>query len=470
MRFHFIFLLALSLLSLSAQSKKPNIVFIMADDLGINHLSTYGQERLKTPHIDKLAQHGLKFTNAYAGSTVCGPSRSSLMTGLHAGHIPYKGNGEFTDLDPANITIGEIMKKAGYATAYFGKWGLSGQNSQIIPNDLGYDEFLGMLSHGHGHRHYPSYLIHNGKRLPIANKTMANGNTSDKAEDRKVHSHDAFTDGAIKFIANSKNKPFFCFLSYTLPHTEIIATDKEAQEFIVKGWPEYTANTVSHIKQDKARAHFAGMLRMVDNSVGAVIQELRKQDVLKNTLVIFTSDNGGQLKSTWGRAPSEWFKVNDIYRGGKGNLYEGGIKVPMIAYWPGKTPKGQVTEQMTYFADILPTFAQIAKVKPTNKIDGNSILATLLGKEDKQKQHPYLVWNHSNKQFALRKDQWKAVKHGKNPLELYDLSKDPSEKTNVAKQNPELVSELEKIIKKENTPDSKKARPSAKSPKYPQEK
>ena len=460
------------LLSISLNAEKPNIVFIMADDLGINHLSTYGQKRLQTPHIDKLAELGLKFTNAYAGSTVCGPSRSSLMTGLHSGHIPYKGNGEYTDLDPNNITIGEVMKKAGYNTAYFGKWGLSGQGSQITPNDLGYDEFLGVLSHGHGHRHYPSYLIHNGQRLPIANKTEG-ANTSRNKEDRKVHTHDAFTDAALKFIdksAKDSKKPFFCFLSFTLPHTEIIATDEAANEFLALNWPEYTANTGAHIKQDKARAHFAGMLRMVDNSVGAVYNALGKRGILDNTLIIFTSDNGGQLKKTWGRAPSVWFDANSIYRGGKEDLYEGGIKVPMIAYWKGKTPVGKVTEHKTYFADFLPTFAHLSKSKKPSGIDGVTILPTLLGKESKQKQHPYLIWNHNNRRFAVRKGPWKAVKHGTKALELYNLDEDPSEKKNIAQQNPEIAEELEKIIKKENTPGSTKPRPSRVSPKYPNEK
>ncbi len=278
----------------ASAEQKPNIIFIMADDLGYNHLSVYGQKRLQTPYIDGLAEKGIRFTAAYAGSTVCGPSRSSLMTGLHSGHIPYKNNPEFTDLDPENITMGEIFQKSGYATAYFGKWGLTGQGSGMEPNDLGYDEFLGLLSHGHGHRHFPKYVWHNKEKRPL-NKTKPNGNTSANKEDRVRHTHDAFTDGALKFIRKSsqdKDKPFFCFLSYSIPHTEIIATDKEANEFIAKGWPEdYVARTGQHLPQDKPRAHYAGMLRMVDNSVGSIVEEIEKLKLEHDTLIIWLFDS-----------------------------------------------------------------------------------------------------------------------------------------------------------------------------------
>jgi arylsulfatase A len=465
------FIVATALTGLGhAADKQPNIIFIMADDLGYNHLSVYGQERLQTPNIDSLAAKGIRFTSAYAGCTVCGPSRSSLMTGLHGGHIPYKSNPQFTDLDPVNITIGEIFKKSGYSTGYFGKWGLAGKGSNLEPNDLGYDEFLGLLSHGHGHRHFPKYVFHNRKKLPL-NVTKSNGNTSTDKADRKTHTHDAFTDGALKFIRNSadKKKPFFCFLSYSIPHTEIIATDKEANEFIAKGWPEdYVARTASHIAQDKPRAHYAGMLRMVDNSVGSVVAAVAKLKLEQDTLIIFTSDNGGQLKQVWGNAPSPWFKANGVLRGGKQELYEGGIRVPFIAYWKGKTPIGKVTDHPCYFADMLPSFCQAIGAMAPEKIDGHSIMPTILGNDKEQKKHDYLYWCYRGNKAVL-KGSWKAVKIKNKPVQLYDLSKDPSEKTNVASKQPELAAEMEEIILEAHKADSTKPRPSKHSPSYPKE-
>lgn len=465
-------LVSLAALASQAAAKTPNVVFIMADDLGYNHLSVYGQKRLQTPNIDNLAEKGMRFTNAYSGSTVCGPSRSSLMTGLHGGHIPYKSNPGFADLDPDNITIGEIFKKQGYQTGYFGKWGLGGQNSGITPNDLGYDEFLGILDQGHGHRHYPAYLIHNGKKKVI-NKAKPNGNTSENREDRKIHSHDAFTENALKFIrksASDKTKPFFCFLSFTLPHTEIIATDEAANEFINLGWKEdYTAVTSLHYPQKQPRSHFAGMIRMVDNSVGAVVKEIEKMNLADDTLIIFTSDNGGQLKQVWGRAPSVWFDANGILRGGKQELYEGGIRVPMVAYWKGKTPRNKVSNHQLYFADMLPTFCDLLRTKKPEKTDGISILPTLLGSK-RQKKHDFLFWSDNNRKFAVRKGNYKGVKFGNKPVEVYNLEDDPSEKINIAGKHPEMAMQMEKIIKVETQPDSKKIRPSKNSPKYPNEK
>ena len=465
--------LLVSTAALQAAKHTPNVIFIMADDLGYNHTSVYGQKRLQTPNIDNLAQKGLRFTRAYAGSTVCGPSRSSLMTGLHGGHIPYKANPSFADLDPDNITIGEIFKKRGYKTGYFGKWGLGGQDSGITPNDLGYDQFLGILDQGHGHRHYPAYIIKNGKKLPI-NTTGPAGNTSLKREDRKTHTHDAFTNGALQFIRQAgkqTQQPFFCVVSFTLPHTEIIATDDAANEFINLGWKEdYTARTSMHFPQKKPRSHFAGMIRMVDNSVGAIVKQIEAMNLSKETLIIFTSDNGGQLKKTWGRAPSVWFDANGILRGGKGDLYEGGIRVPMIAYWNGKTPEGKVTDTPCYFADMLPTFCDVIQTTPPKRTDGTSLLPVLLGGKELSTTRSHLFWSNNNRQFAVVKGNWKGVKNGKAPIEIYNLSKDPSESKNIAGQHIEMAQEMEKIIEREAQPDSKKARPSKNSPRYPHEK
>lgn len=458
-----------ALMPLQAESKKPNIIFIMADDLGYNHLSIHGQKRLKTPHIDNLFRQSMSFTNAYAGSTVCGPSRSSLMTGLHSGKIPYKTNPSFTDLDPSNPTIGELLKKAGYTNGYFGKWGLTGRGSGLEPNDLGYDEFLGMLSHGHGHRHYPKYLNHNRKSIEL-NVTPPNGNTSSNPEDRKKHTHDAFTEAALDFIskeAKKPNKPFFCFLSFTIPHTEIIATDKAAGEFLALNWKEdYVANTSTHIKQAKPRSHFAGMLRMMDDSVGEIVKKIDELGIREDTVIIFTSDNGGQLKQVWGKAPSVWFEANGKLRGGKQDMYEGGIKVQFAVSWKGKIEPNKTSPHFTYFADVLPTFCELAKIDVPEGISGLSVLPSLIGSPKAQEKHEVMCWAY-NKTKAIRKGRWKAIQKGNGKVLLFDIDTDPCEKKNVVAQNPEVVEDMKKLFASEFTADSKKPRSSAKCKVYP---
>ncbi|GAA5496069.1 N-acetylgalactosamine-6-O-sulfatase [Rubritalea halochordaticola] len=460
-----------------APSKQPNIIFIMADDLGYNHLSCYGQKRLTTPHIDALAAKGIRFTDAYAGCTVCGPSRSSLMTGLHSGHIPYKVNKAIVDITDSTPTVAEMLKKAGYRNGAFGKWGIGGQGSGQTPLDRGFDTFYGMLDQGHGHRHYPSFLIKNNCKDPLPNKTAGSrGNTSSNPADRKLHTHDAFTVAALDFIGDQKRKPaqpFFCYLAFTLPHTEIIANDTtiNTPEFDADKWPEtYTADTASHIRQPQPRRHFGAEIRMLDNSVGAIMEKLDELSIRENTLVIFTSDNGGQLKKVWGSAPSTYFQANGILRGGKTDCYEGGLRVPMIVYWPQRSPQGTVSKLPTYFADFLPTVCDLTGQKPPQDIDGLSILPTLTGNAGNQAQHEFLFWSHQAKRLdhAVRSGPWKAVKRGNNPIELYNLDIDISEQNDVAKKHPDIASEMENIISQEYTPDLKHPGPSAKSPVYPQ--
>jgi arylsulfatase A-like enzyme len=442
----------------------------MADDLGYRHLSCYGQKRIQTPHIDSIARNGMRFTEAYAGATVCGPSRASLMTGLHSGHIPYQTNSAIVDLTDDYQTLGELFKEAGYTTGAFGKWGIGGEGSGQTPNDRGFDTFFGMLDQGHGHIHYPRYLIENGKVVETGNVTKPNGNTSSKKEDRKQHTHTVFTDKALEFIEDSAKEPFFCYLSFTLPHTEIIATDEAAEPYLEKGWPEYVAGTSTHIRQEAPRAHFAGMLTMVDDSVGLLLDKLKELGIDRNTLVIFTSDNGGQLKRTWGSAPSEWFDVNGELKGGKAASYEGGLRVPFVVRWPGKVPSGQKSDFPMYFADLTPTFAQLIDEKSKNKVDGISVLPTWLGKEDAQEDRNLMFWSHKrgNIDHAVRNGKWKAVKRGGNPVEIYDLSKDGSEQKNLAKDKPEMAQAFEKIIEEQYTPERDRSkRPSVNSKVYP---
>lgn len=466
----------------SNQPDLPNIIFIMADDLGYNHLSVYGQQRLDTPHIDSLASQGIRFNNAYAGCTVCGPSRSSLMTGIHSGHIPYKPNGGHVDITDRTKTVAEILKKEGYMTGMFGKWGIGGLGSGQTPSDRGFDTFYGMLDQGHGHRHYPSYLIQtDNTKDNIGNTTVGSaGNTSSTPAHRVKHTHDAFTDAALQFIEDQKDRAFFCYLSFTLPHTEIIASDAvlNTPEFDPSLWPEtYTANTSAHISQNQPHRNFGAELRMIDNSVGAIIAKLEdpnddgntSDSITANTLVIFTSDNGGQLQAVWGNAPSIYFNANGILRGGKEDSYEGGLRVPMVAKWPGKITPNTTSNLPTYFADYLPTICDLVSIKPPSYTDGLSILPTLKGNTSQQKIHPYLFWSHQRGSLdhAVRAGKWKAVKRGGNAIELYDLDIDPSETSNVAGSNPTIVAEMQKIITREYKTDLPGPSPSSSSPTYP---
>lgn len=458
----------------ASQPNVPNVVFILTDDLGYNHLSCYGQQRLVTRNIDSLATDGIRFTNAYAGCTVCGPSRSSLMTGLHSGHIPYKINGVHVDITSRTPTVAEIFKKGGYMTGVFGKWGIGGSGSGQTPNDRGFDRFYGMLDQGHGHRHYPSYLIEDHVRVVLGNTVEANGNTSADPAQRVRHTHDAFTDAALNFIDAQKDHAFFCYVAFTLPHTEIIATPEvlNTPEFNPNLWPEtYVADTESHVRQTQPHRNFGAELRMIDNSVGAIIAKLAEHHLTDNTLVIFTSDNGGQLQSVWGAAPSVYFNANGILRGGKEQSYEGGLRIPFVAKWPGHIPAGVTSSLPTYFADFLPTVCDLLKLPPPPHTDGLSYLPTLTGNSTAQKIHPYLFWSHrpnaSTVDHAVRAGRWKAVKRGANAVELYNLESDPSETTNVAGANPSIAAEMQKIINREYVPDLTVTAPSRASPAYP---
>ncbi|NWK56540.1 arylsulfatase [Verrucomicrobiaceae bacterium N1E253] len=456
----------------SSQPDLPNVIFIMADDLGYNHLSVYGQQRLQTPHIDSLASAGIRFNHAYAGCTVCGPSRSSLMTGIHSGHIPYKPNGAHVDITDRTKTVAEVFKQAGYMTGMFGKWGIGGLGSGQTPLDRGFDRFYGMLDQGHGHRHFPSYLIEDNVKSPLGNTVLSGGNTSSNAADRVKHTHDAFTDQALQFIDQHHEQAFFCYLAFTLPHTEIVASDEvlNSPEFDPSLWPEtYTANTSVHLSQSQPRRNFGAEIRMIDNSVGAVIAKLEEHNLTDNTLLIFTSDNGGQLKRVWGSAPSDYFNANGHLRGGKEDSYEGGLRVPMLASWPGTIPAGRVSDLPTYFADFLPTVTDILGVEPPRYVDGFSILPTMKGALEKQKKHAYLFWSHQRGSLdhAVRAGKWKAVKRGGNAIELFDLDADPSETSNVASSYPELVAEMQRIMDREYQPDLPETAPSSASPVYP---
>ena len=460
------------------EAQGPNIILILADDLGYNHLGVYGQERIKTPHIDKLASEGMRFTRFYAGGSVCGPSRAALMLGLHSGHVPYRDNG---DNHLAHVyepvgklkTMGELFKEAGYRTGYFGKYGLGGKagwkNGQK-PNDRGFDEFWGLLEHGHGHFHFSSYIWHNRKKVSL-NNTVRNsegrsfGLSSLDIDERREHTDDVFASKAIDFIRKqAKNrKPFFCYLSFSLPHTEMLPNETFAQKYRVQGWEEYDSKDNGyHVPVSTPRANFAGMVSQVDDWTGQVMAVLEETGMADHTIIVFTSDNGGQLRETWGDAPSYFFKANGLLKKGKEWHYEGGIRVPMIVRWPDKIKANTLNNHMGYFPDFMPTFAELIETEKPEKTDGISFVPTLLGKNDRQVQHNYLYWErpqydrvgmtkkiHPTKlRQAVRFGKWKALREDtKGAIELYDLETDLREHFNLADERPDLVKKAAGLMK-----------------------
>ena len=418
---------------LGAQVKqKPNIIFIMADDLGYGDVGCYGQKKILTPNIDLLAAEGMRFTQGYAGSTVCAPSRCSLMTGMHNGHNRIRDNNPHEIwLRPDDLTVAEVLKQAGYKTGGIGKWSLGNPGSWGIANYQGFDYWYGHLSQDQAHFYYPHYLWENDKVVLLGNRGNKN----------QTYTHDLFTQKALAFIEMHREDPFFLYLAYTIPHFSD-HPDSSPERYIVpsdepysnKDWPAMAKN-------------YAAMITRMDKDVGRIMDLLKKMGIDENTLVIFTSDNG---PLTRGSVPIDFFDSNGIFKGGKRHVYEGGIRVPFIARWPGKVAAGTVNDHVLAFWDFMPTAAELAGLPVPTGIDGISFLPTLLGKA--QQKHKYLYWDygHVRKTYmqAVRMDDWKGVRVGKDaPLELYDLKNDPAETKNVASENPGIVLQIEKIIK-----------------------
>ena len=394
--------------SFAAQTRKPNIIFILADDLGYGDLGCYGQKLIKTPNIDELAQQGTRFTQFYAGSTVCAPSRCALMTGKHAGHGRIRGNGgrgEGGVLQADDVTVPKLLKQAGYRTAIIGKWGLGNQNTPGVPNRQGFDYSFGYLDHVHAHEYWTDHLFRNGERVEIPPKT---------------YSHDLFAQEALDFVQREHDKPFFLYLAFTIPHAKF--NPPTDAPYSNEDWSP----------QDK---NLAAMMTRMDNDIGRLMSLLKELNLENDTIVFFTSDNGPREQG------AELFQSAGPLRGIKRDLYEGGIREPMIVRWPGKVKAGATSEQVWTFWDILPTVADIAGVKSPENIDGISMLPALLGQN--QSRQDFLYWEFHERGFdqAVRMGDWKAVRHGQGPLELYDLSTDPGEAKNVARQNPNVVRE-----------------------------
>lgn len=404
----------------NGQKRKPNIILFLADDLGYGDLGCYGQKFIKTPHLDQMAAEGIRFTDFYSGSTVCAPSRCTLMTGYHTGHCRVRGN-DTVPLLPSDVTVAELLKIAGYTTGIFGKWGLGEPGTTGVPNKKGFDEWFGYLNQVHAHDYYPDYLWRNEEIVQIPPDT---------------YSHDLFTQEAINFIKRKQNEPFFLYVPYTIPHAN--------NELGDEGMEVPSDAPYSHESWPQQQKNYAAMITRLDAHIGQILTLLAELGLEEDTIVLFSSDNGPHEE---GGATAEFFDSNGPLQGIKRDLYDGGVRVPMIARWFGKIKPGQVNNQPFALWDFLPTATEIAGVEPPEGIDGLSMLPAMLGRH--LKNHEFLYWEFHERGFeqAIRMGKWKAVRHGLNqPIELYDLEIDISEQCNVAVEYPDVVQKIIQIL------------------------
>ncbi len=450
---------------------RPNIVLVLADDMGYYTVGALGQTRIKTPNLDKLAANGKVFTQFYANH-LCAPSRASLVTGMHSGHGLIRGNyelGRYEDwqefgqmpLAPNMQTLGTELQRAGYATAVTGKWGLGGPQSTGIPNLQGIDLFYGYLDQAQAHNYYPTHLWRNETKELLPNPpstvhpTNINiqhpGNPAEYAAYKgKAYSADLIHKVAMKFIEEHKSQPFFLEMAYTLPHMALQVTDRALEQYKGQFDDKPYLGEKGYVPNQYPRATYAAMISLLDEYVGDLMTVLQRHGLDKNTLVIFTADNGAAVV---GGADADYFGCSGRLRGRKGSVYEGGIKVPFIAWWPGVIQPGTTSDHRCGLWDLMPTFLEVAGTTATRSIDGLSLLPALKG-DASQKEHPFLYWErHSNAgdahAQAVRFGDWKAVKtYKKNgtSLALYNLKEDPSEQSDVSAKQPELVQKAESYL------------------------
>lgn len=438
-RLHPLLLALLALLSglswLNAvAADKPNIIYLLADDLGYGDLGSYGQKLIRTPRLDQMAKEGLRLTDHYAGAPSCHPSRCALFTGKHTGHAYIRGNSKIP-LRPEDFTLSQMLKEAGYQTGGIGKWALGDHDTSGAPWQKGMDEFFGYLDQTHAHGYYPDFLWRNGKQIELP---------ENKDGKRGAYSHDLFVDFALDFIRRHKKQPFFFYGAFTIPHAEVTVPDDSLAEYRGR-WPEPKKfeGSKTYCPQDQPRAVRAAMITRLDRDVGRILDLLDELKLSQNTLVIFTSDNG---PITAGGQDPEFFDSNGPLRDLKFTLREGGIRVPCLARWLGKIAPGRTSGHVSDFADMLPTFAELAGVKPPANLDGVSIVPTLLGKSAEQKHRPHHYWETAPAQ-AVRAGDWKGYRAAPGrPLELYNLADDICETKNVAAAQPEIVARMERLM------------------------
>ncbi len=457
------------------EDRPPNVVLIMADDLGFGDLGCYGQRIIQTPHIDRIAEEGVRFTQFYSGFPVCAPARCSLLTGMHAGHCEIRNNGNppgrqrdderslFPGQNPIPdelITLAELFRDRGYATGAMGKWGLGFEGSSGDPNRQGFDLFFGFLCQVHAHNHYPRFLWRNDRQIVLE------GN--DRTLEGAAYSQDLFIDEAVAFIERNVETPFFLYLPFAVPHLSIQVPGESVEPYrdrIVEADHE-PGNY--YLRHPSPRAGYAGMVTRMDQGVGRVLQTLQESGLDDRTIVLFTSDNGPAFNRLGG-TDSAYFQSSGGLRGLKGSVYEGGIRVPLVVRWLGRTPEGTVSDLPAYFADMLPTLLELIEAPEAipNDVDGLSLAPTILGRpQDHQPTHDYLYWEFPGYggQQAIRQGDWKAVRQqlrrGTIQSELYDLNDDPSESNDLAEDRPEIVERLEALMSEAHTPSDRFPLPS----------
>ena len=434
----------------------PNIILIVADDLGYGDLGAYGQQQIHTPTLDRMADEGIRFTQFYAGSTVCAPSRSVLMTGQDVGHTRVRGNAGNTDdemkqsLRDEDVTLAEVAKDANYHTALIGKWGIGQIQEPGFPLAQGFDEFFGYLNQTHAHNYYPEFLWHNRDTVWLENVVQAvpreySSFVGGYATQKVDYSHDLFTKEALRFIEENRHHPFFLCLTLTIPHANNEARENGMEvpdygPYADQDWPEAQKGT-------------AAMITRMDRDVGNILATLQEYGIDENTLVLFTSDNGPHREG--GNDP-DFFNSNGPLRGIKRDLYEGGIRVPLIARWPGHVPTGTTTDHISYFGDMMATFAELMDVAPPDSIQSISMVPTLLGQRNEQRPHNYLYWEfyEQGSRQAVRMGNWKAIRQPMftGPIELYNLENDLGEENNVAEEHPEEVAEIKHSMDQAHVP------------------
>lgn len=444
-------------------TKSPNIIFILADDLGYGDLGCYGQKLIKTPRLNQMAKEGLRFTNFYAGSTVCAPSRCVLMTGQHLGHTHVRGNagGQAARqaLRPEDVTVAEVLKTVNYSTALCGKWGLGDdtEGSRIgLPTRQGFDFFYGYLNQRHAHNYYPEFLWRNEKKEKLRNVVtvlpkQSAGFPGGYATKRIDYSHDLIANEAIKFIKASQTqnepKPFFLYLALTIPHANNEGTRGTGDGQEVPDYGPYDDKDWSN--QDKGQA---AMITRMDSDVGRILDLLDELEIADNTVVMFTSDNGPHDE---GGHDTERFNPSGPLRGMKRNLYEGGVRVPMIVRWPGTVAAGNTTDHISYFGDFMATVCEMTGAKAPDNLDSISFLPTLTGNVDQQRRHQYLYWEfyEQGSKQAVRQGNWKAVRKPMHTgkLELFDLGNDLGEQNDVAENYPKVVEQMEALMEDAHT-------------------
>jgi len=473
---------------------RPNIIYILADDLGYGELGVYGQKLIETPNIDALARDGMLFTQHYSGSPVCAPSRGVIMTGLHTGHAYIRGNDEMGDrgdvwdfakmaedpnlegqrpLPAGTRTLGRVLQEAGYETGFVGKWGLGAPLTEGIPNEQGFDFFFGYNCQRQAHTYYPVHLWRNRERVPLDNEMVAPHTPLEKGADPndpasyarfrlEQYAPDLLLDEALQFMERNREQPFFLEFASPIPHLPLQAPEKWVEHYQEKLGPEEPSTGERYFPNRTPRATYAAMISTLDEQVGQLLAKLDDLGLRERTLVLFSSDNGpAWVDLAWGGADTTFFDSARPFRSdqgrGKGSVYEGGIRVPMIAAWPGHIASGSTTDHVSAFWDLLPTLADIAGAPPPEDVDGISFAPLLRGRDEAQAQHEFLYWEFPSYggQQAVRFGKWKGIRgnmfDGNMDIQLFDLESD-LEENDVSAEHPDVVAQIEAIMEREHTP------------------